>query len=353
MKLEAGLDFREPQYRRQVFLDFYAFHCKYKAHPGAVYYAIPMLLDRLECDEEQRLWFLYINGCTQNVVTTYMIYKRFPDVKSINLKKLISFINSHWKGLFWDMDRRYTKAKFVEMVRNYIDVAVKPTGYQKDFFDCYTQRTHPEDNFQPLWDEVIANFKYYGRLATFSYLEYLRIGGVNIECNDLFFDDINGSKSHRNGLCKVLGRDDLEWTKENYVNYTPELLEWINTEAELLFLEAKHKIGHPDVSYFTFESTLCCYKGWFRKNRRYPNVYNDMFADRINWSLDRLGDKDVNIFWDIRKEFLPKHLRIEDNEKDVGLAPLKQNHFRNTGEVIMMNKDYPHYKNTYNDFTGA
>lgn len=353
MNLTAGMDFRLPEYRREVFLKFYAFHCKYKAHPGAVYYAIPMLLERLEADEEQRLWFLYINGCTQNIVTTYMIYKRFPDIKSINMKKLSNFVNDNWKGLFWDMDRRYTKAKFIEMVKNYIDVVVKPTGYQQDYFDCYTPATYPEDNFQPLWDEVIANFKYYGRLATFSYLEYLRIGGVNIECNDLFFDDINGSKSHRNGLCKVLGRDDLEWTKDNYVQYTPELLDWVNVEAELLFKEAKHFIGHKDVSYFTFESTLCCYKGWFRKNRRYPNVYNDMFAQRIKWSEDRLGDKDVGIFWDIRKEFLPKHLRIEDNPKDVGLDSMKQNHFRNTGEVIMMNQDYPCFKNTYNDFVGA
>ena len=36
--LRAGLDFRLPRYRREVFLRFYEFHLRHRAHPGCVYY---------------------------------------------------------------------------------------------------------------------------------------------------------------------------------------------------------------------------------------------------------------------------------------------------------------------------
>ena len=45
---------------------------------------------------------------------------------------------------------------------------------------------------------------------------------------------------------------------------------------------------------------------------------------------------------------LPAHLRIEDNENDLGLHAIKQNHYRQTGQVIMMDKEYPEYANDYN-----
>ena len=39
--LKAGMDFRKPEYRREVFLRFYEFHLKYRAHAGGVYQFIP------------------------------------------------------------------------------------------------------------------------------------------------------------------------------------------------------------------------------------------------------------------------------------------------------------------------
>ena len=40
-ELKYGFDFRLPQYRREVFLRFYEFHLKYRAHAGGVYYSFP------------------------------------------------------------------------------------------------------------------------------------------------------------------------------------------------------------------------------------------------------------------------------------------------------------------------
>jgi len=92
----------------------------------------------------------------------------------------------------------------------------------------------------------------FGRLASFSYLEYLRIMRLNLDCDQLFLEDMKGSQSHRNGLAKVLGRDDLDWHGSNPTGfngkYTPEMLAWLNKEAALLLAEASQRAaGKPYV----------------------------------------------------------------------------------------------------------
>lgn len=347
-ELKSGMDFRRPEYRREVFMRFYEFHLKYKGHAGAVYYAIPYLFEYLKPTREEQLWILYLNGCTQNIITTYFIFREFPNIHEVKLNELEDFMNHRWKYLQWDTDRRYAKAKTVDMVKNYQEIV---RGGQVEFFSGLTKSDCPYKNFRSVWKEVIEKYKYFGRLSTFSYLEYLRIGGINLDCDELFIRDIKGSKSHRNGICKVMGRDDYDWTKANEIKYDEAELSQIESWGGELLEEARQRIDHPDVSYFTLETTLCCYKGWHRKNRRYPNVYNDMFAQRIWWSERKTRDKDLEMFWRMRKDFLPKHLRLEDCPKDVGVKPWKQNHYRITGEVIMMNHDWDCFKNKYNDRT--
>ena len=95
-------------------------------------------------------------------------------------------------------------------MRSYIS-QVKKFGSQEEMFKALCTHNDPRRNFEKVWDFVKENFLSFGRLSAFSYLEYLRIQGLNIECNNLFLDDVNGSRSHRNGLCMVLGRDDLDW----------------------------------------------------------------------------------------------------------------------------------------------
>src|SRR5690242_16787050 len=68
--LQVGMDFRKPELRREVFLRFYDFQLKYRAHPGCVYFIIPHLYRTFEWDQEKRLWFAFVNGNTQNPVTS-------------------------------------------------------------------------------------------------------------------------------------------------------------------------------------------------------------------------------------------------------------------------------------------
>ena len=345
------MDFRKPEYRREVFLRFYEFHLKYRSHPGAVYYLIPYIAEEFKMGPEEKFWFCFVNGCSQNAITTYLITKEFPNFKELNVNDLEKYFKSNYKKFGWDTDRRYFKKSFIDSVKSYKENLLGQP--QKEFFEQFASTESPERNFQRVWSKVSKDFKFMGRLSTFSYLEYLRIIGLNIDCDDLFFGDASGSKSHRNGMCKVLGRDDLDWHDSNpgFKGYSKKSIHWIETEARLLLQESKDRFKgrdfSKDVSYFTLESALCTFKSWFRPNRRYANVYNDMFHDRIKWAESQ-WDEDLSLFWEARKAVLPSYLRLEDNADDLGLKPEKQNHFRNTGEVIMMHKDFPCFENAYN-----
>ncbi len=342
--LQQGFDFRLPQYRRKVFLDFYKFHTKYRGHAGAVYYAIPHIINELKLNKEQAYWLCFINGCSQNIVTSYIIFKKFSNIHKLNLHKLKEWFYQNYKLFGWDTDRRYFKNSFIQCIQNYLTLLNGKT--QTEFFSniCNTNNAHT--NFKKLWQVVNNEFLYFGRLSAFSYIEYLNIMGLNVECNELFLDDLKGSKSHRNGLCKVLGRDDLDWTKSNAVTYTDNIINQLKTQGQLLLQEAKQYINLPFVNYFTLETTLCCYKGWHRVNRRYPNVYNDMFYDRITHAEQKWQTK-FNIFHAARKKYLPKYLRCEHNPSKLKLCKEKQNHYRLTGQVIMMEHEYPYYKNNF------
>ena len=356
--LEFGMDFRRPEYRREVFLRFYEFHLKYNAHPGGVYLAFPYLANAFNMTMDQKLWLAFINGCSQNIVTSWIIYNQFPSIEEVNIDELDSWWNSvHDKfkvGSGWDSDRKYFKigkTGFPRCVEKYQNL-VKNFGSQESMFATFLQH-NKYTSFRNVWDFVKNNFLTFGRLSTFSYLEYLRIQGIPIECDSLFLDDISGSKSHRNGLCKVLGRDDLDWydakgsENPDFPGYEEATIDWLQKEGELLLDEANNRIVHKDVSYFTLESTFCCYKSWHRPNRRYPNVYMDMFHDRIKYAESQWGNN-FDIFWKMRHENMPKSLRLEDNIMDPGLSKEKQNHYRLTGEVIMMDIDWSCFKNNFN-----
>jgi hypothetical protein len=74
-----------------------------------------------------------------------------------------------------------------------------------------------------------------------------------------------------------------------------------------------------------------------------------MLFNRIKKNEAAWPEEDLSVFWEARKHYLPDYLRLEDNPKDLGLNARKQNHYLTTGQVIMMNRDYPYYKNEYND----
>jgi len=347
-KFEKGMDFRKPEYRREVFFRFYEFHLKYKSHPGGVYFLFPYIFKHLSLTKEQQYWFAFLNGCTQNPVTTWIIFHRFPDLPK-NTDEMEKWHRANWKNLMYDLDRRYQKGHLVEMVDDYLANLGKLS--QEEFFESKLKGATPEESFYKVWDAVRNGFFMYGRLSTFSYLEYLSILGLDIVCDSFFMEELEGSKSQRNGCLKVLGRDDLDWHKDDSKRHSKELIEDIKVHAENILEEAQNRFKDSsflkDVNRFTLESTFCCYKSWHRVNRRYPGIYNDMLYDRIKQGESLWPDEDFSIFWEARRDTLPKEIRLEDNPLDIGLKPFKMNWYRETGEVIMMSSEWGCFENGY------
>jgi len=349
--LEYGMDFRDPRYRREVFHRFYEFHLRYRSHPGAVYYVLPHLARVRGWNLEDRLWFAFLNGNTQNPVTSLTIFDAFPTPGRATPPAFARWWGEHYDRLPFDTDRRYHKKFVPQTVEAYRKMI---GGREQERF--YAQF---DGGFRHLWEfiEKKRGFPYFGRLSAFSFIEYLRISGLALECDSLFLDDLPGSKSHRNGLCKVLGRDDLDWHDSNpaFPGYSGSCIDWLTEEGALLLKEARARArGKPwegDAGYFTLESALCTYKSWHRPNRRYPNVYNDLFLDRLR-TAEKHG-VDTRVFHEARAASLPPHLLLENNPRDPGCVPAKQNHYGLTGECIMMNREWPCFRNGFNDAVDA
>lgn len=317
-------DWREPERKREAFLEFYRFHLRYKSHPGCVYALLPAIAEAFDLDEDQKAWLVWLNGNTQNVVTSLLLLEAAPNAHQ--WRDAVAFWNENFKALEWDTDRRHQKSKFGEATELWWDKYGQQAHYGWMEAGMY--------GWDATW-EYAFNQPYLGRLSAWSMIEYARIlFGHHVPDSDTWMlDDKSGSCSHRNGIATVAGYEAWFWEPgtPDMLGIVPELAAY----ADGLLAE----IDHPDAGRLTMESALCTFKSWHKPNRRYPNVYSDMMYNRIKKAEARFG-RTFPLLWDARRAHLPEHLRLEDCPNDPGLAPVKQNWFRETGEIILMFRDF-------------
>lgn len=327
-------DWRLPEHRREAFMRFYLFHLKHKAHPGMVYSWLPALAEAYDLDADQRAWLVWLNGNTQNPVTSQLLLDVAP--RAQDWRKAAEFVDENFKDLAWDTDRRYFKSKFGKATEQWVEGSGMLGALA---WDATTwSRTWRMATRQP----------YMGRLSAWSMIEYARIllGERVPDAEDMMLKD-DGSRSHRNGLALVAGHDSVYWKHR-----PDELLPELEDLATELLDEAALRNGGPDVSRLTLESALCTYKGWHKPRRRYPGVYADMAYDRLLAAEARWGHR-FEVLWAARQRDLPEYLRLEDNPGDPGCVAAKQDHYRLTGQPIMMHREYPDMKNDFNDAVDA
>lgn len=340
--LPAGADCRLPAHRRPVFDRFYDFHLAYRSHPGAVYYLIPHLRASLGWDDAAAWWFAFLNGHTQNPVTSLLIHRRFPTPDAAG--GLDAWFTANRARLPFDTDRRHHRPALPAAAAAYLAVVGAGPGAQARYWHAWAGH-----GFPGLWAAAIA-LPTFGRLSAWSFLEYLRIVDPALpDADTLMLDDRAGSASHRNGLAILAGLDGYDWhpaTNPGFAgHYPPAVLDRLDRlAADVLAAAAARNAARPwagDVSLLTLESALCTYKSWHRPRRRYPNVYNDLLYDRIRTAQRLWPDEDLSVLWQARVAYLPARLRLEDNPYDPGCVPVKQDHYRLTGEPIMLGGDYP------------
>jgi hypothetical protein len=320
-------DWREPGNRREIFQMFYRFHLQFKAHPGCVYSLLPALAEYYGANDEQRAWLVWLNGNTQNAVTTMLLFEAAPRWQE--WQQAVDFWNDNWTSLEWDTDRRYHKGKFAVATEKWVE------NFAPDAVEMWLSSSEKDE--WGTWEYSLSQ-PYMGRLSAWSMLEYARIllGPGVPDIPGMMLNDKSGSRSHRNGLGLLAGYDSTYWDADtaDLLGIVPEL----ESLAEDLLGEQENIYGpHADLSRLTLESTLCTYKSWHKPNRRYPGVYLDMMYDRIRRGEYFFG-KRFSILWETRERELPVYLRLEINPNDPGLASAKQNHYRETGEVPVLGR---------------
>jgi hypothetical protein len=313
-------DYRLPEHRELSFLEFYRFHLEYRSHPGCVYALLPAIAEAHNMDEDQRAWLVWLNGNTQNAVTSWLLLQAAPTPD--RWADAVAFWNEHFTKLEWDTDRRHQKSKFgVATEQWYMEHGYEPAQGWLAAGAAGWADTWAYANSQP----------YMGRLSAWSMTEYARIllGHGVPDAGTWMLEDKSGSKSHRNGIATVAGYDAVYWDAD-----TPDML-GIVSELEAYADKLLAQVDHPDAGRLTMESALCTYKSHYKPNRRYPGVYNDMMFERIRKAEARFGYQ-FDLLWETRRRTLPRDLRLEDMPLDPGLAPVKQNWFRETGQFPLL-----------------
>lgn len=318
-------DWRLAKHHREAFQRSYTHSLRHKNFPGMVYSMMPAIADALDLDEDGRAWFVWLNGNNQNVVSSYLILEVAPHPR--DWSKAVAFWNEHFKQLEWDIDRRHQKKDFGRATESwFLDYGANPA---RGWLDA------GERGWEATWDHSIGQ-PYMGRISAWSMYEYARILlGSGVPDVGSWFLEEGSSRSHRNSLCFLSGFEEAwGWDREkSEIPFMLDLFPSLYDLAEDLFAEAqKRNPGDPNVIRLTMESALCTWKSWHKPNRRYPNVYSDMMYQRIRKAETRFGRK-LDLLWDIRRQTLPEHLRLEDNPGDPGLVAVKQNWYRETGEV--------------------
>lgn len=314
-------DYRLPANRGVYFDALYGMNLYHKILPGLVYLYMPELAARLDWNEEDKLWFAFLNGMTQNPITSLRLMENLPQCPPAGaaLRKFSEWFNAQWPTLQYDTDRRYGKKETVAAIQCYAKL-VDEAGTQVQLF-------RRGQDFRDIWHRVRTGVRSFGRLTTFSYLEYVYIMGFGADCNDLMFSD-DGSRSHRNGMLMLLGQDHHVadrrlGTADMKHEEFDKMCAWLTSEADdyIEQFNTAHPDAEPNVraTRFTFESNLCTFKNHFF-GHRYPGVYADMAQSRIEWYDSRGLSQYTAIFKDIRAEKLPKWLRTECYHDKLSMA---------------------------------
>ena len=292
------LDYRRPENRHAYFTKLYELNLEEGILPGLVYKLFPELRRRYGWSHETALWYAFLNGMTQNPLTSLVMLRAFPEVPrtTADLTNFENWFNATWKSLPFDNDRRHQKADTPKAVWTYSELL--HGGSQMELL--------ANKPFSEVWGLVTKKYYSFGRLSSWSYLEYVKImlGPLGADADRLFFEEKYGSRSHRNGMLFLLGRDQLVFDKRMPNNFDGKFADFPGLCSELQecaedYLN-EHAPRHPDAGMFTLESNLCTFKNHFF-GIRYPGIYVDMHYDRIKRHELIYGQDHVSqLMWDIR-----------------------------------------------------
>lgn len=268
------------------------------------------ICDRMELNEEQILWFCFLNSITYHLPTAYLIINEFPDLENVGEERLREWWTEVQHKCPFQTDKLKQRKYLPESVFSYKKLI---KGSQKKYFDSILNGNSTE-NFQKLWDNVYKDIAHFGRFSVWNWAQMLKqVANYNIEPSSLLLGE-SSSESHTHGICYALGKDD--WAKKiRYVDdkgkrqkevhkFIKEEKIFLEEESEKI-LESLHKKNIP-ADRFYIETVACAFKKLFRTSQsRYVGYYLDRQAQDIQ-KLESFGwyGVDWDLLWQAREELL-------------------------------------------------
>lgn len=270
-------DWRKLEHRREAFINWFGWSIELEDCDPSIYMT-NYFFNRFEYNLEQRLWLCWIYGTTYHWPTAYVIWNEFPDMELVGVERLREWNNTNYKRLRYQTDTKWNKGHLAAQYESYKGWVGSST--QEERFKNLLCGDENKD-FGTLWEEINGKFFKFGRYTTWFYLQTLKhCCGFKIEPTDLMFSEYSQSRSHRNGFCFAMGKD--EWVDEKL---TSEEIAFLEKEAKLVLQETKKEFPHvaSKLDFFSMETALCSFKKLFRKrDGRYLGYYLDRQAEEIN-----------------------------------------------------------------------
>ena len=294
---DVGHDYRGLGERREGFLQFYAASVACGDCDPALW-LMNYLNNRYEHNVEEKLWFAWLYH-TYNLPTAWVYKQEFPDEELASVERFTQWNDENYPRLRYQTDTKWSKGHLPSMYQSYTEWLGSQPQLTK--FESYCEGS-PEENFARLWTVVKANWYKFGRYTAFFYLQTLKhTCGINIDCPTLFLNDYSGSKSHRNGLIYITGKE--EWLS---ARLTAEEYNWLEGFGAELLAEAKGRWPAlaPHFDNFSMETALCAYKKlWRVKRGRYVGYYLDRQSEEIQ-KAEQDGWQGIHwdVLWQAREE---------------------------------------------------
>lgn len=289
---------------RELFVRWYSWSVKYRDCDPSVWLT-NYLNERYEHNDEERIWLCWLYGNTYYLPTSWVLKNEFPDYELATVDRITWWNDSNYKRLRYQTDTKYNKGHLPAMFASYQNFIGKRK--QREVLESF-YGDNEKQNFDNLWGAIIKNYHKFGRYTTWFYMQHLKhTAGIKIEPTSLMLNDYSGSRSHRNGLCYALGKQDWINTK-----LTAQEYEWLEKESEQIILELRET--HPEYANqfdaFTMETCLCSFKKIFREHSsRYLGYYLDRQADEIKQvASDGWYGIEWEVLWQSRQESLDKRL---------------------------------------------
>ena len=278
--------------------------------------------ERFEYNKEQRLWLAWIYGTTYFWPTAYVVWNEFPDFELVGVERLRSWNNANYNRLRYQTDTKWNKGHLADQFISYQQYVGDRSQLEAITHGFVGD---PVKDFYTLWNTVNSWHKF-GRYTSWFYIQTLKqTCDIPVDVDSLWFHDRSGSRSHRNGMCYAVGKED--WVDQKL---DEKQIDYLESKGRELLQAVKTAYPHvaDKADFFAMETALCSFKKLFRrKHGRYLGYYLDRQAEEIKKvEADGWYGIDWQPLWDARQETLD--FRFQTSRID----PTLYNIFLDTGD---------------------